>query len=94
MRTEALGDLPFRHLRRYLDGVITVDEEEIARAMSRAAARARLVLEPSGATSLAAWLFHRDELRATGRVVCVLSGGNIDPARYQELTAVGRAAGG
>jgi threonine dehydratase len=100
MRTEALGVLPFRQLRRYLDGVIIVEEEEIARAMVRAADLARLVLEPSGATSLAAWLFHGDAIagndgeEADGRVVCLLSGGNIDPPRYRTLTDIGRAAGG
>jgi threonine dehydratase len=62
--------------------------------MVRAAREARLVLEPSGATTLAAWLFHRDELPASGRVVCILSGGNVDPARYEELIARGVAAGG
>jgi threonine dehydratase len=70
----------------------------------RAAREARLVLEPSGATSLAAWLFHAEELpalraatagrSARGRVVCILSGGNVDPARYEELLARGVAAGG
>jgi threonine dehydratase len=71
--------------------------------MVRAAHEARLVLEPSGATSLAAWLFHAEELPALGavtgrsgrgRVVCILSGGNVDPARYEELLARGVAAGG
>jgi threonine dehydratase len=52
------------------------------------------VLEPSGATTLAAWLFHQDELPAVGRVVAILSGGNVDPARYEELLARGVAAGG
>ena len=85
MRTEALGLLPFRQLRRYLDGVIAVEEVEIARAMARAASLARLVLEPSGATSLAAWLFHAYELGAEGRVVALLSGGNVDPDLFQRL---------
>ena len=93
MRT-GVGRLPFAHLMRHLDGVIAVSETEIARAMARAAANARLVLEPSGATSLAAWLFHPDELPAEGRIVCVLSGGNVDPDRFQELVALGRSAGG
>ena len=93
-RTTHIGQIPFVHLRRFLDGIVTVSEEEIARAMVRASREARLVLEPSGATTLAAWLFHAGELPATGRVVCVLSGGNVDPARYEELLARGIAAGG
>ncbi len=93
-RTTHIGQIPFAHLRRFLDGIVTVSEDEIARAMVRASREARLVLEPSGATTLAAWLFHAGELPATGRVACVLSGGNVDPARYEELLARGIAAGG
>jgi threonine dehydratase len=94
MRATSLGELPFAHLRRYLDGLITVSESEITRAMARAADVARLVLEPSGATALAAWLFHGEELPTADTVVCVLSGGNVDPDRYAELVAEGRRAGG
>ena len=93
-RTAHIGQIPFAHLRRLLDGIVTVSEDEIARAMVRASREARLVLEPSGATTLAAWLFHAGEIPATGRVVCILSGGNVDPARYEELLARGIAAGG
>ena len=93
-RTTHLGRIPFAILRRHLDGILTVTEDEIARAMVRASLEARLVVEPSGATALAAWLFHADELPAGGRVVCILSGGNVDPARYEQLLARGIAAGG
>jgi threonine dehydratase len=99
MRTAAIGHLPFELLSRYLDGVLTVSEDEIARAMVRGAEQARLILEPSGATTLAAWLFHAPELAERGvpeaaRVVIVLSGGNVDPDRYVALLAQGRTAGG
>jgi threonine dehydratase len=93
-RTAHVGAIPFAHLRRYLDGILTVSEDEIARAMVRASREARLVLEPSGATTLAAWLFHGTEIPRDGRVVCILSGGNVDPARYEDLLARGLAAGG
>ena len=93
-RTTHIGRIPFEHLRRYLDGIVTVSEDEIARAMVRASREARLVLEPSGATALAAWLFRAPALARQGPVVCILSGGNVDPARYDELLARGLAAGG
>jgi threonine dehydratase len=93
-RATHLGTIPFGLLSVHLDGIVTVTEDEIARAMVRAAREVRLVLEPSGATTLAAWLFHQDELPAVGRVVAILSGGNVDPARYEELLARGVAAGG
>ena len=91
MRSTQIGRLPFAHLSRYLDGVLVVEEDEIAAAMARAADDARLVLEPSGATTLAAWLFHAAELPADTRVVAVLSGGNVDPERWTELVTRGRA---
>ncbi len=94
MRTVALSPLTFAHLARYLDGILTVEEIEIAAAMARAAREARLVLEPSGATALAAWLFHSSELPPDGRLVCVLSGGNVDPERYASLLREGEAGGG
>ena len=51
-------------------------------------------MEPSGATSLAAWCFHAAELPPTGPVVAILSGGNVDTGRYAQLIAEGLAAGG
>jgi threonine dehydratase len=94
MRTSSLGRLTFRHLAARLDGVLTVSETDIRRAMVRAAREARLVLEPSGATTLAASLFEADRLPPDGPVVVILSGGNVDGDRYAELLAEGIAAGG
>jgi threonine dehydratase len=93
-RTAHIGRRTFAHMSRYLDGIVTVTEDEIRRAMVRAAREARLILEPSGATALAAVLFGGGELPAGGRIVVVLSGGNVDPARYATLIAEGEAAGG
>ncbi|HKB27755.1 MAG TPA: threonine/serine dehydratase [Candidatus Limnocylindrales bacterium] len=89
-RTQALGARTFAHLRAYLDGVLTVAEAEIAGAVRLAAERTRLVVEPSGALSLAAMAFHQHELglgSVSGSVVAVISGGNVDPGRYRELLA-------
>ena len=94
MRVASIGRRNFAQLTRYLDGVLVVAEDEIKRALVRAADEAHLVLEPSGATTLAAWLFHAAELPAEGRAVVLLSGGNVDPERYARLVAEGRAAGG
>ncbi len=93
-RLSHIGDIPFRIMRRHLEGIVTVEEVEIERAMARAARDVRLVLEPSGATALAAALFHRGELPPARRTVCVASGGNADPDAYLRLVAEGRAAGG
>ncbi|MEP7360586.1 MAG: threonine/serine dehydratase [Chloroflexota bacterium] len=84
LRAEAVAPIPFRHLLAALDGVLTVTEDEIVAAMGVAAREAHLVVEPSGATSLAGLLKHRADL-LQGPVVCVISGGNVDPVRYLEL---------
>ena len=86
-RTQAIGRLNFEHLRRQLDLIVTVSEAEIAAAVRLAAEEARLVVEPSGALSIAAMRFHAAEAGLTGLdgpVVAVVSGGNVDPDRYLE----------
>ncbi len=90
-RLTSVGRLPFEHLRRLVDGILVVEEDELKRAIFRAARDARLVLEPSGASTLAALLFHVEELPAGGRVVAVLSGGNVDPVAYRGWLAEGAA---
>jgi threonine dehydratase len=81
LRGEAPAEIPFEYMRRFLDGVVLVSEDEIVSAMSVAARELKLVLEPSGAVSLAGLLAHSDEFPA-GTRVAVLSGGNVDPERY------------
>ena len=86
-RTQAIGRLNFEHLRRQLDLIVTVSEAEIAAAVRLAAEEARLVVEPSGALSIAAMRFHAAEAGLAGLdgpVVGVVSGGNVDPDRYLE----------
>ena len=64
---------------------MTVSEAEIAAAVRLAAEEARLVVEPSGALSIAALRFHAREAGLSGLdgpVVGVVSGGNVDPDRY------------
>jgi threonine dehydratase len=85
-RTQALGTRTFAHLGAYLDGIVTVSEDEIAAAVRLVAERARLVAEPSGALALAAIAFRAAELGLggiDGPVVGVVSGGNVDPAQYR-----------
>ena len=86
-RTQALGVRTFAHLRAHLDGIVMVTEAEIVAAVRLVAERSRLVAEPSGALSVAAMAFHGRELgldELDGPVVAVVSGGNVDPARYRE----------
>jgi threonine dehydratase len=78
------SELTFAHLKTVLDGVVTVAEDEIRAAVRTLAFDAKLVAEPSGAVTTAAYLVHGDEL-PQGRTVAVVSGGNVDPALYAEL---------
>jgi threonine dehydratase len=90
LRTPSLGQLPWEHLRRYAERVVTVTEEEIVEAVRVLAGKARLVAEPSGAVATAGYLFHAAELPAGRKHVAVVSGGNVDPVQYAGLLA-GRA---
>lgn len=88
LRTQSLGRLPFAHLRRHLDAIVTVTEEEIAEAMRQLATRARLVAEPSGAAAMAAHLCgHVPPATDDDARVVVISGGNVDPARFAQILA-------
>jgi threonine dehydratase len=86
LRVERLGWLPFLHLRRYMDEIVTVSEEEIAEAMRQLASGARLVVEPSGAAAMAAHLSGAaPQPEGDDRRVIVISGGNVDPAAFVEI---------
>jgi threonine dehydratase len=85
LRTQSLGALNFEHILRFVDGIVTVKEGEILAAMRLLIATTGLVPEPSGAATMAAALFHHDELPQCERMVAVLSGGNIEPELKQRL---------
>jgi threonine dehydratase len=87
LRVRKLGYAPLEHVRAFVDDIIAVSEEEILDAMRRMALRARLVAEPSGAVTFAAYLFHRDELPATRVNVAVVSGGNVEPELLAKFVA-------
>lgn len=88
LRTNSLGPLPFEHLRRFMDTIVTVSEGEIAAAVRDLAHRARLVVEPSGAVGMAA---ERSGAAARAenddRRVIIVSGGNLDPEQFLRLLA-------
>jgi threonine dehydratase len=77
------GELTFSVNSRLLDDVVLVTDDEIRAAMRFAFERLKIVLEPSGATSLAAVL----QGGFDGRVGVILSGGNVSPERFAELLA-------
>jgi threonine dehydratase len=85
LRTQSVGELNFEHIRKYVDDIITVTEDEIRSAVRRMMLEARVVAEPSGAVTFAAWLYHREELPESTKTVAVLSGGNIEPQLLAQI---------
>jgi threonine dehydratase len=85
LRTQSLGVLNFAHVLKFVDGIVSVTEEEILAAMRVMLSVTKLVPEPSGAVTLAAALFHAEELPRAKKVAVVLSGGNLEPALREQL---------
>ncbi len=81
LRANRPGDLTFSLIQDYVDSVVTVKEKSILLAVARFLSEERLVVEPSGAVTLAAVLEGKIPAQDT---VLVLSGGNIDPAVLEE----------
>lgn len=73
------GDLTFVHTRDLVDQVVTVDDASIRDAVMWCQ-RQRLVVEPSGAATIAAIASGRTDAATEGATVAVLSGGNLDPS--------------
>ena len=81
------GELTFPINQHRLERVVTVSDDELIAAMRFAFERLKLVVEPGGAAALAALLAGRVEVESGSRVGVILSGGNVDPARFASLLA-------
>lgn len=79
------GEHCYAIAREHVERVILVDDGHIAEAMKLLLARCKLLAEPAGAASLAGLLSGQVELSSGAKVVCVLSGGNIDLDRLKGL---------
>ena len=71
------GDLTYELVSRYVDGIVTVTDDETACAVLALMEKQKLVTEGAGAVSVAAAMFGKIDLKGK-KVVCLLSGGNID----------------
>lgn len=85
LRAQYVGEINFEHIRRYVDDIVTVSEDEIREATRRLAEHPKTLAEPSGAVATAAFLFHPTQLPQTKMNVAVISGGNIDPQMLAEI---------
>ena len=86
------GTVTFEHVRDLVDRVVTVDDDALSRALLLCLERAKLVVEPAGAAALAAVMERPEEFEAP--VVCVVSGGNIDPLLLSKVIQHGLVAAG
>ena len=84
MATRVTFDLPFGILQRELDDVVTLTEDELAEGVRLALRATHNLAEGAGAASLMAAIALREQL-AGKKVVCVMSGGNIDRATLTRI---------
>ena len=85
LRTQSVGEINFDHIRAYVNDIVSVKEDEIREATRALSADPKTVAEPSGAVSVAAFMFHSAELPETRNNVAVISGGNIDSQLLTDL---------
>jgi threonine dehydratase len=84
------GRIPFELIKKHVDKVVTVSENEIAKAILVLLERAKQVVEPAGAVGVAALI--AGKLKLKGKTVVILSGGNMDPLLLQRVVRYGLAA--
>jgi threonine dehydratase len=85
LRTQSIGPINFDHMQCFVDGIVTVSEDEIRQALKLLAARPETTAEPSGAVAVAGFLFRDDQLPKTRLNVAIISGGNIEPGILSAL---------
>jgi threonine dehydratase len=81
------GDITFRHVQAFVDRVVTIDDQAIVAALQWIFCQAKLVVEPSGAITVAAALADAaaGRLDSGGVVVAVLSGGNVESDAFAKF---------
>jgi threonine dehydratase len=87
------GDLTYSIIKEYIDDVVTVEEEEIARAILLLLERSKTIVEGAAATTIAALIYSKIP-NLKGETVAVLSGGNIDPTTISTIIERGMVKAG
>ncbi|MEO5579464.1 MAG: threonine/serine dehydratase [Gemmatimonadaceae bacterium] len=87
LQATEIGGRPFVHHQAYLDEVVLVDDEPLPAAMRHLLDRMKIVVEPSGAITVAAIM--TGVVKPVGNTVAVLSGGNVEWSGLAELFANG-----
>ena len=83
-QTPMVGVITFELIKALVDNIYTVSDEQLVQTMRFYAERMKMIVEPTGCLSLAAALQARDTLKGQ-RVGVIISGGNIDMARFAQL---------
>ena len=84
------GRVPFELIKQHIDKVVTVSENDIAKAILVLLERSKQVVEPAGAVAVAALL--SGKAKPKGKTVAILSGGNMDPLLLQRVIRHGLSA--
>jgi threonine dehydratase len=84
-QTQALGTLTFDIIRTLVSDVVAVDDPALIQAMQLYAERMKIWVEPTGCLGLGALLSGALQLPAGTRVGVIISGGNVDAARFSQL---------
>lgn len=84
------GGIPFALIAKNIDKVVTVSDDEIAKAIVLLLERSKQVVEPAGAATVAALM--SGAIKPKGKTVVILSGGNIDPLLLQKVISHGLMA--
>jgi len=90
-QTQQLGNLTFEVIRRDVDAVVTASDAQLVEAMRFFAERMKMIVEPTGCLGFAAACHAGLELQGK-RVGVIISGGNVDLARYAQLIATASSA--
>ena len=72
------GEINFKIVKKYVDSIVTVSDEEIKYAVFTLAKEAKVIAEGAGAASVAALLSKKIDTKNISNIVCIISGGNID----------------
>lgn len=87
------GELTYKICSKYVDDIVTVSEDEICAAILQLLEKEKVVAEGAGATSVAAVMFNKVPVKGK-KVVCIVSGGNIDVTILNRVVERGLAKSG
>lgn len=87
------GELTYEICSKYVDDIVTVSEDEICAAILQLLEKEKVVAEGAGATSVAAVMFNKVPVKGK-KVVCIVSGGNIDVTILNRVVERGLAKSG